>query len=159
MSLSAHLWTVWPLVRAAVKPPPPLAAVDWSTAVPDEHRGRVRLTGKLSVTSDPSSLLILVHGLGGSADSNYLIRAARVAERLGLSSLRLHLRGADGRGEDFYHAGLSADLAAVLASPSLREFATLYILGYSLGGHVVLKFATEVGDRRLRAAAAVCSPL
>ncbi|MCP4660875.1 MAG: alpha/beta fold hydrolase, partial [bacterium] len=46
-----------------------------------------------------------------------------------------------------------------LASPSLREFATLYILGYSLGGHVVLKFATEVGDRRLRAAAAVCSPL
>ncbi len=160
MSLSAHLWTVWPLVRVAVRPLKPPASVDWSAAVSDQHRGRVRLTGRLSVSSsDPSSLLILVHGLGGSADSRYLIRAARVAETLGLSSLRLHLRGADGGGEDFYHAGLSADLAAVVASPALREFTTLYLLGYSLGGHVVLKFATEVGDRRLRAAAAVCAPL
>jgi uncharacterized protein len=33
------------------------------------------------------------------------------------------------------------------------------VLGYSLGGHVVLRLGTEEGDPRLAAVAAVCAPL
>jgi predicted alpha/beta-fold hydrolase len=69
------------------------------------------------------------------------------------------MRGADGSGEDFYHAALTADLHAALASPELRAFEHVYVLGHSLGGHLALRFASEAHDPRLRAVAAVCSPL
>src|SRR5699024_5863954 len=77
----------------------------------------------------------------------------------GLSCLRVSLRGCDRSGEDFYHAGLTADLHAALASPELRPYRRLYLLGYSLGGHMALRLATEEADPRLAAAAALCAPL
>jgi predicted alpha/beta-fold hydrolase len=106
-----------------------------------------------------SELVVLVHGLGGTVGSHYMLRGARAARAAGLSCLRLNLRGADCSGEDFYHAGLTADLHAALASPDLRRYRRIYLLGYSLGGHLVLRYATEAGDPRVVAAAAVCSPL
>ena len=63
--------------------------------------------------------LLIVHGLGGSAKSPYTAKAAHAAAAAGLSSLRLNLRGADLLGEDYYHAGMTADLAAAIASPEL----------------------------------------
>jgi uncharacterized protein len=104
-------------------------------------------------------LVVLVHGLGGTIGSHYMLRGARAARAAGLSCLRVNLRGADLGGEDFYHAGLTADLHAALASPDLRPYRRIYLLGYSLGGHLVLRYATEAGDPRVVAAAAVCSPL
>ena len=50
---------------------------------------------------------------------------------------------ADGRGEDFYHAGLTVDLEAAIASPELARYQRILILGYSLGGHVVLRYAAN----------------
>jgi predicted alpha/beta-fold hydrolase len=41
----------------------------------------------------------------------------------------------------------------------LADFDALYVLGYSLGGHVTLRFALAVDDARVRAVAAVCAPL
>jgi predicted alpha/beta-fold hydrolase len=86
-------------------------------------------------------------------------RGAAAVERAGLSCLRLNLRGADRLGEDYYHAGLTADLHAALASPELREYRRLYVMGYSMGGHVTLRLATETADPRLAAVAAVCAPV
>jgi uncharacterized protein len=86
-------------------------------------------------------------------------RAAQAAEQVGLSCLRLDLRGADLSGEDLYHAGLTADLAATLASPELGGFERLFLLGFSLGGHVALRYAAESADPRLGGVAAVCAPL
>jgi len=82
-----------------------------------------------------------------------------VAESLGWACLRLNMRGADGSGEDFYHAALTADLHAALASAELAQFTHVYVLGYSLGGHLTLCFAAEAHDPRVRAVAAVCAPL
>jgi predicted alpha/beta-fold hydrolase len=81
-----------------------------------------------------------------------------VASALGLAGLRLNLRGADGETGDFYHGGLTADLTA--AVEELRtEFERIYVLGFSLGGHIALRFATEVDQPAVAALAAVCSPL
>lgn len=88
-----------------------------------------------------------------------MLRTAQVADRFGLSTLRLNLRGADRSGEDLYHAGLSGDLASVLGSPELAPFTSIVLFGFSLGGHISLRFATEVEDARLRAVAAASSPL
>ncbi len=157
-SLAAHGWTVWPLVRRRLRPISPPAGEPWNVAIDDAVAGRVRLTGCLAA-ADRSRLVVLVHGLGGSIDSTYMIRAARSAEAMGLASLRLNLRGADRSGEDFYHAGLSSDLGQVLASPALAPFEEIFFLGFSLGGHLALRFATEVEDPRVRALAGICSPL
>jgi uncharacterized protein len=102
-----------------------------------------------------------VHGLGGDARSNYAVEAARAAYAMGLASLRLELRGADGSGDDVYHAAISGDVRAALASPELAGFERLYLLGYSLGGHVALRTTTEgdLLDARVRATAAVCPPI
>jgi predicted alpha/beta-fold hydrolase len=104
-------------------------------------------------------LLLSVHGLGGNSESPYLAASVWAAARSGWACLRLNMRGADGSGEDFYHAALTADLHAALASPELAPFRDIYLLGYSLGGHLALCFAAEAHDARVRAVAAVCSPL
>lgn len=159
MFLDAHLWTVWPLLRDHLRPEPALAGAPFVVELDDLVVGTARLGGVLRRPRGRRQLVVLVHGLGGCAESRYLRRAARVADERGLASLRLNLRGADRRGGDLYHAGLSSDLAAVLESPALDFADEIYILGYSLGGHVTLRFATETGDPRLAAVAAVCSPL
>ncbi len=107
----------------------------------------------------PDELVVMLHGLGGDVDSHYMARGAIAAEEAGLACLRLNLRGADHNGDDFYHAGLTADVHAALASPALRGFRRIYLLGYSLGGHLALRFATEAGDPRVVRVAAVCAPL
>jgi uncharacterized protein len=103
--------------------------------------------------------VVVVHGLGGHADSAYMIDAAAAVERRGHSCLRLCLRGAAGSGEDIYHAGLTDDLEAALGHPDFSRYQHLLVIGYSLGGHVALRCAVDGADDRLRAVCAVCPPL
>lgn len=158
MSTHGHYWTIWPLVRERARKlaPPPFER--FTCPLDDPAAPGVEMTGALT-RRDPENLVVLVHGLGGSANSVYLCRAAHAAVERGVSVLRLNLRGADRAGGDFYHAGLTADLHRVLAAPALAAFRRLWVFGFSVGGHVVLKSATEVTDPRVRAAAALCSPL
>lgn len=103
--------------------------------------------------------MVIVHGMGGSADSEYVLAAAAAAEEAGLSSLALNVRGADRRGEDFFHAALTSDLAAAIVSPELARFPKLGLLGYSLGGHMALAYASGSPVKRLIAVAAISTPL
>jgi hypothetical protein len=167
MILGAHLQTVAPRLRHALRPEPAPPSAAWELTVDDPAIGAVRLTGRFTGLDDawgwapgtPRRAVLVVHGLGGSSDSVYARRAAGAAAAEGLASLRLDLRGSDRRGEDYYHAGLTADLHAALGSPELAGFDELVVLGYSIGGHVVLRMATEEAEPRLKAVAAVCPPL
>lgn len=158
MSLYGHFWTVWPVVRHRLRPWAAPESRPWSTTVHDPDVGGVRLTGRLT-TADPQRLLVLVHGLGGCHDSPYQHRAGEASAAHGLSILRFEMRGSDRRGADIYHAGLSSDIGAALACPSLSAFEQIYLLGFSIGGHLALHYATGDVDPRLRAVAAVSSPL
>jgi uncharacterized protein len=154
-----HLWTIAPRVRHAVHPEACPESRPWETVVDDPLVGPVRLSGHLRDLSGSEDVIVLVHGLGGCTESHYMPRGAAAAERAGLSCLRLNLRGADRRGEDYYHAGLTADVHAALASPALQRYRRVFVQGYSMGGHIALRLATEDGDRRLAAVVAVCSPV
>ena len=125
----------------------------------DPRRGKIWLTGSLRVPEGAKELLVLVHGLGGSSDSSYIRSAALHAERMGLATFSLCLRGADRRGEDFYNIALTADLHAAMVCKELSAFTRIDLLGFSMGGHVVLTYATEVVDQRVRSVAALCTPL
>ena len=162
-AMLGHLWTIGPNLRHRLLPHAAPAASEWSTVLRDPKVGPVRLSGALArapgAREDARELVILIHGLGGAIDSQYIIKGAMVAAAMGLDSLRLALRGADRSGEDFYHAGLVADLEAALASPALAEYAAIYVVGYSLGGHMTLRWALAPSDPRVRAVASVCAPL
>ena len=159
MSLAGHLWTVWPTLSHRVLPRRAPEAVPWSTQLVDPQMGDISLRGLLRDRADSDACVVIVHGLGGTTDSFYAVAAARAADAAGLSSLRIALRGADRLGEDFYHAGLTADLEATLASAALARYRVLYVVGYSLGGHMTLRFALAPTDVRVKAVAAVSPPL
>ncbi|HBQ12380.1 MAG: alpha/beta fold hydrolase [Sandaracinaceae bacterium] len=159
-SLHGHFWTLTPHVLHVLRPEPVPRDEPWHTSVDDPAHGPVRLTGWLRDTPHSDTCVVLVHGLGGSADSRYVLRAAREARDVGMSYLRLHCRGADRSGEDIYHAALSDDLRAALASPGLAKFRRIYVIGFSMGGHMALRWAHEPDrDPRVAALIAVCAPL
>lgn len=157
--LSGHFWTISCHVGKRLRPPVLAPARHFSVDVPDSHFGSVRVTGRLRHVPGCRRLLLVVHGLGGSSSSPYMLEAAATAEAAGLSCLRLDLRGADLRGEDFFHGGLGSDLRAVLGAPACAQYDEVLLLGYSLGGHVCLTHVAEDPDPRVRALATVCSPL
>jgi hypothetical protein len=111
----------------------------------------------LTVSGD--ELVVVLHGLGGSTESRYMPRAARAALRANISVLLLNARGAGAEDLGVAHAGLIEDLAACLAAPALASYRRIYLLGYSMGGHVALYYASADPDARLRSVAVACSPL
>jgi predicted alpha/beta-fold hydrolase len=112
---------------------------------------------------------IIVHGVGGSSGSRYVVRAAVSLHRAGWHVVRLDLRGAGDSIPDapaLYHAGLTEDLRiAVDHVAAHAQVEGIALVGFSLGGHVVLRLAGELGASNdpepsaLRAAVAISSPL
>lgn len=95
-------------------------------------------------------LVVVVHGIGGSSLSRYVVRAAVALHRAGHHVVRLDLRGAGASVPDapsLYHAGLSADLGVVAGhlahNPNVSGVA---LLGFSGGGSMALKLAAEMGE-------------
>jgi hypothetical protein len=158
-AISGHLWTIAPWLRHQLRPGPAPATERFRCSVPDARLGAVSLAGRIRHVPDAGALLVVVHGLGGCSTSHYAVAAALAAERARLSCLRIDLRGASGDGEDFYHGGLDADLAAVLAAPEVQRYPHVYVLGYSMGGHLALRLAALRDTPRLRAVVALCPPL
>lgn len=108
--------------------------------------------------------LVLVHGLGGSDASSYVLSTGEAAFRRGWHVVRMNMRGS-GDGEDLsplmYNAGLDGDLLAALGAVA-ETVSRLAVVGFSLGANLALLAA---GRRRehlpgaLRAIAAVSPPL
>jgi predicted alpha/beta-fold hydrolase len=155
--IGGHAWTVLSHLRDKVRPPSPPPAMPWRTELVDPALGPVRLSGLIDHVPGAERMVIILHGMGGSAERAYCAHTAAAARARGMSSLRLNLRGADGTGEDLYHIGLVEDLAAALAHPEIARYREVVALGYSLGGHLALRFAALHGG--LRGVATICAPL
>ena len=113
---------------------------------------------------DPKAPLVLVlHGLTGSSNSLYVLGVQQALAARGWASVALNWRGCSGepnllpRG---YHSGASEDLAETVRHlRAQRPMAPLYVVGYSLGGNVLLKYLGESGvESQLRGAVAVSVP-
>jgi predicted alpha/beta-fold hydrolase len=105
--------------------------------------------------------VILVHGLEGSSDSQYILGIAARAWDAGCNVIRMNMRncgGTDALTPTLYHSGLSCDVAGVVTHYAQRfDLKRVALIGYSMGGNLVLKMAGEWGDRTpLAAVAAVC---
>jgi predicted alpha/beta-fold hydrolase len=154
-TLRDHLW--WR------RPPPALAGGERiEFPMPDGDR----LVGTLDRPTAASDrpLVVLIHGLTGCQDSGYMRISARYFLAQHYPVLRLNLRGAGPSRplcRSSYHAGRSEDLQAVLAQMDGRLARHgLLLVGYSLGGNMLLKHLGEQGRRaQILAAASISAPI
>jgi predicted alpha/beta-fold hydrolase len=112
--------------------------------------------------SERRTTVIIVHGLEGSSLSQYVIGNATKAWDAGMNVVRMNMRTCGGTGKltpTLYHSGLSSDVGAVLRTViEQRRVPRVGLIGYSMGGNLVLKLAGELGadaPAELRAVAAV----
>jgi predicted alpha/beta-fold hydrolase len=105
--------------------------------------------------------LVLVHGLEGSSNSRYIQGITARAFDAGFNVIRMNMRncgGTDSLTPTLYHSGLSSDVGAVV-NHFARQFSLerVALVGYSMGGNLVLKLAGEWGSQPpLCAVATVC---
>ncbi len=99
---------------------------------------------------DGDPAVVLVHGLAGDVRSPYLSRVALKLYRLGIRVVRMNMRGAGvgyGLSRDFYHGGRSEDPRAVVEWLAAQiPSSPIGIVGFSLGGNLVLKMAGEAAS-------------
>jgi hypothetical protein len=107
--------------------------------------------------------LIVVHGLEGSSESQYMLGIARNALSAGMNVVRMNQRncgGMDHCAPTLYNSGRSQDVAAVARNIVERDRVRAFVLvGFSMGGNLVLKLAGEWGSEgpaEFRGVAAVC---
>jgi uncharacterized protein len=111
-------------------------------------------------------VIVTVHGLEGSCDSNYAMGIADKAYARGFHCVRLNQRncgGTEALTPTLYNSGMSGDYSAVLMELIEKDgFEQVFFAGYSMGGNLVTKMAGEFGEaapRQLRGVAAVCPAL
>jgi predicted alpha/beta-fold hydrolase len=96
---------------------------------------------------------LMVHGLAGCARSPYVVRLARKLVDAGYRVVRMNLRGAGlgfGLARGSYHAGRTEDVRAAAEWAARRApGAPLALVGFSLGGNLVLKLAAEAAEKPL----------
>ncbi len=150
-TIAGHYWprpasAAWPLESRLVQTEPDVQVLVQSQ-FPDASR-------------DDRAAVILVHGLEGSGSAGYIRSMAAGALARGFAVHRFHMRtcgGTERLSKTLYHAGLTSDLLAVL-----RQTGPAFLIGFSLGGNVVLKLAGELGERGpelVRGVCAVSTPL
>src|SRR5271166_1891375 len=96
-----------------------------------------------------STTVIIVHGLEGSTDSQYVIGSGSKAWCAGMNVVRMNMRNCGGTeqlGPTLYNSSMSGDVGAV-AETLMREdgLQRIALAGFSMGGNLVLKMLGEWG--------------
>jgi len=106
--------------------------------------------------------IVLWHGIEGSANAIYMLSMAQKAYRAGFNVVRMNIRNCGDTEHltpTLYHGGMSSDLGVVIDELVRRDkLDRILIVGFSLGGNMVLKLAGEYGEgppRALLACAAI----
>lgn len=150
-----HLQTLWPTLTRRINPPPRTCE---RVPTPDGDFLELDWCGH------HGPLVLILHGLAGSSRSHYVVGLQWALLRQGWRSVALNFRGCGSqlnRTAKCYHSGETGDLDWIYRHLRRREPQTpLAMVGYSLGGNVLLKWLGERGDDLdLFAACAVSVPL
>ncbi len=158
---NSHLQTLFPAMMRRITPLPRvreklgLADGDWlclDWRLPKAWMG------------SGSPLVVIVHGLTGSSQSQYVLGLQQALDEIGWASVAMNCRAATGEPNDrprAYHAGAHDDVAEVMKTVAERyPEVPVALVGYSLGGAMTLNYlAREKTPANLFAATAVSVPL
>ncbi len=90
--------------------------------------------------------VVLVHGLEGSANSGYVLGNTVRLLQAGANVVRMNMRscgGSDPLAPTIYHSGRSEDVAAVADALTKRGCRRIALVGYSMGGNLVVRYAGQ----------------
>ena len=113
------------------------------------------------------SLALVLHGLESSTDRPYMKGMAKALNNSGMDTLCMNFRGCGGQVNRllrFYHSGDTDDVRQLLGHVlNQTEYENVFMVGFSLGANVLLKFLGEEGinandSYRISKAAAVSAP-
>jgi len=96
--------------------------------------------------SPETSTVVLCHGLEGNAQRQYMQGMARKFGQGGWNVVGYNYRGCSGepnRQPYSYHSGATADLRLVLDSLQKENQSVRALVGFSLGGNLILKYLGE----------------
>ncbi len=117
--------------------------LDWS-----ENNNQAAGEG-LTNDTDDMPIVLIIHGLCGCSESSYVLSLQKELLANGIASVAMNLRGCSGepnRKAKTYHSGVSHDLAEVFSHLHSRfPSRSFVVIGYSLGGNVLLKWLGEAG--------------
>jgi predicted alpha/beta-fold hydrolase len=140
--------------------------------LPRVHYDRVRLTTTDQDFLDldfsrigSKKIVLILHGLEGNASRQYVKGMVHIFNQGGYDTVSMNFRGCSGEPNlllRFYHSGETGDLAQVINHLiSTNTYTSIYIVGFSLGGNVTLKYLGEQGGNihpAIRAAVAISVP-
>ena len=93
--------------------------------------------------------VVIVHGLEGSSDSQYVVGTGSKAWATGMNVVRMNMRNCgdtEHLGPTLYNSSMSADVGAIARSLISEDgLQKLAFVGYSMGGNLVLKLLGEWG--------------
>ena len=93
--------------------------------------------------------VVIVHGLEGSSESQYVIGTGSKAWLAGMNVVRVNMRNCGGTehlGPTLYNSSMSGDVGAIAQSLIAEDgLEKLALVGYSMGGNLVLKLLGEWG--------------
>jgi predicted alpha/beta-fold hydrolase len=160
-----NLQTIWPAlyarrgfgVQAAYRrerwmtPDGDFLDVDWL-----EHKAPIARS---------APLLVLFHGLEGSSRSHYAQAFAEFALERGLAYAVPHFRGCSGElnhAPRAYHSGDYEEIGWILGRLRASQKGPMIVVGVSLGGNALMRWAAQAGadaGKFAKAVAAVSSPI
>jgi predicted alpha/beta-fold hydrolase len=94
------------------------------------------------IENGSKKIVILCHGLEGSSDSKYIQATAKLLSLNGYSVAAMNYRFCSGeinRQLITYHSGKTDDLHVVI-NYVLPNYDSVYLVGFSLGGNLILKY-------------------
>jgi predicted alpha/beta-fold hydrolase len=94
-------------------------------------------------------LVIIAHGMEGHSRRPYVLGMAHAFKNAGWDALAWNMRSCSGESNrlpGFYHAGMTADLAAIVDRVcASAQYDSIALVGFSLGGNLILKYLGEAG--------------
>ncbi|MCB1858594.1 MAG: hydrolase [Gammaproteobacteria bacterium] len=153
---TSHLQTLWPVL---FRPRPTLNLTSERLELSDGDF----LDIAWSHDNAKGPLVLVIHGLEGSIHSHYAAGLMDQLARNGLRPVFMHFRGCSGepnRLSRSYHSGDTGDLSMVVDHiEKVAERPVRAIIGFSLGGNVLLKWLGEKCARAtLQTAIAISVP-
>jgi predicted alpha/beta-fold hydrolase len=156
--LNRHAQTIYPTLTRAVEAP-----VNCMERLELKDGDFIDLAWAVKGVPENSPLVVLLHGLGGSIQSKYAAGLMQTFNAKGWRAVLMHFRGASeepNRLARAYHSGETSDLTSLLQALAEREPHTKKaVVGFSLGGNVLLKWLGEQGQQSfIETAVAVSVP-
>jgi uncharacterized protein len=116
------------------------------------------------VKHDSKKLVIISHGLEGNSTRAYIRGMARAFFGFGYDALAWNYRGCSdemNKQRRFYHSGATDDLDTVIHHAiAKKKYEEIYLIGFSLGGNITLKYLGErQPDPIIKKAVAISVPL